>query len=216
MAIVKDKDGTEELRRVIGNRLKASRIAAGMKMEHVAEAINYKNSTQLSLVESGERIPPHLTLCKLADLYCVPLDFIYGRNDDPIADPCETNQGVIVRVITGSIKACFDRFCKAVSEHSAVAIAGQRQDRKDLVRICTATADAIAALNRVKLLNPEFEEDWRGSANLESALNRISDISQNVHGRIEHERRLTETIEKKLPTLNVDDGVVQYLLDLVN
>lgn len=214
VAIVKDKEGTEELKKVVAKRLKASRLAAGMKLDQAAVAIGHANVTQLSLAESGERIPPHLSLVKLADLYCVPLDFIYGRNDDPIADPVESNQGVIVRSVTASIKTCFDQFCKAISEHSSVAIAGQRQDRKDLVRIGNTVTEALAALNRMKLLNPEFEEDWRGGATLEAAIQRISDIAQNVHGRIEHERRLVAAIDKKLPTQTIDEGVVQFLLDL--
>ncbi|AEH47105.1 helix-turn-helix domain-containing protein [Parageobacillus thermoglucosidasius] len=59
----------------LGERLKLCREKKGLSQKEVAEKIGIKNNT-LSNYESGERRPDYETLCKLADLYEVSLDYL--------------------------------------------------------------------------------------------------------------------------------------------
>lgn len=215
MAIVLDKEAQERLKKTVGTRAKAARIAAALRLDDARIATGQKGITQLSLIESGERLPPLVLLIQLADLYCVPLDYLVGRNDDPIAEPIENNQGMIMNAVMNSITGCIGIMGKAVGEYTSIAVAGQRKDRTDLLTVCELLADLEAAFNRVKLLNPEFEEDWRGSANLEAAIEKVTAVAERVHGRMQYEQKLRDGVEKTIPKNILDDKTKQFLLDLV-
>lgn len=214
MAIIPDKDAHEALKKTVGRRLRAARNACGIKQDQAAEAIGHKGVTQLSLAEDGQRLPPLLTLIQLSDLYTVPIDYLIGRIDDPIAERAEHNQGLITRVVASGIKEQFEVFARAVAEHAGVMIAGYSDDRDDMVAMCGAAEEALVALKRVKELNPEFEEDWRGSAKLEASLNRVQALMQGVKKRIDAERRQIQVIERTIDLESVDKRVEQFRLDL--
>lgn len=215
MAIVLDKEGIERLKKTVGARAKAARTAAAMKLTDAKSAIGQKGITQLSLMESGDRLPPLLMLIQLADLYCVPLDYLVGRNDDPIADPIENNQGMIMNAVMQAISGCVGTMGKSIGEYTSIAVAGQRRDRADLMQINELMSDLEAAFNRMKLLNPEFEEDWRGSANLEAAMKKITVVAERVNGRMQYEQKLRDGVEKTISKTQMNEKTMQFLLDLV-
>lgn len=154
------------LAQTIGKRLRIARSCAGMQANIAAQRLGYTNATQISLAENGARIPPLHILVEYAKLYVVPLDFLCGLIDDPIADATETNQGAIANAISDAIRAQFECLVRSISEQASVTIAGYNQDRRDLQATCNIAQQAKAALERVRELNPEFDEDWRGTARL--------------------------------------------------
>lgn len=115
---------TDSLSRTIGVRLRAARLAAKISAISVAERLGYQGQTQVSLAESGGSIPPLPILLAYADLYAVPLAFLYGRMDDPIANSAETNQGVIVNFPEEAMQEQFSHLVNSVAEQASVTIAG--------------------------------------------------------------------------------------------
>lgn len=214
MAIVLQPEVQGELKKVVGRRLKASRRAAGVTEAKAAEAIGHKGLTQLSLAESGERLLPLHSLVTLCDLYCVPIDFVLGRIDDPIAEADEHNQGLITRMVSRSIHDCFERFANAVAEQAAVAINGHREDRLDLIMVFKAAQRAKEAFDRFKVLNPEFEEDCKGSAKVDTAIMELLHLSGRVEERVDQERRQLDVIEKAMKLDEIDARVCQFSLEL--
>ncbi|CAB5521583.1 hypothetical protein B2J73_16185 [Stutzerimonas stutzeri] len=182
----------DTLARTIGGRLRAARIAAEMSASSVAEKLGYQGQTQVSLAEKGERIPPLPVLMSYAKLYVVPLDFLCGLIDDPIADATETNQGVIANVVADAIKEQFGALVRSVSEQASITIAGYNQDRRDLQATCTIAQQARSALERVRELNPEFDDDWRGTARLVMHLDGLLQIGEQAAQRLKHEKRMRE------------------------
>ncbi|MCO7177053.1 helix-turn-helix domain-containing protein [Sporolactobacillus kofuensis] len=65
---------------VLSDRLKESRERKNLKQTQVKERTNINNKT-LSGYENGVSIPDPDTLMKLADLYDVSVDYLYGRTD---------------------------------------------------------------------------------------------------------------------------------------
>jgi transcriptional regulator with XRE-family HTH domain len=183
---------TKTLARTIGARLRVARVAAQMPASSVAEQLGYQGQTQVSLAEKGERIPPLPVLMRYAKLYVVPLDFLCGLIDDPIADAGETNQGVIANAVSTAIKEQFLRLTMSISEQASVTIAGYNQDRRDLQATCTIAQQAKAALERIRELNPEFDEDWRGSACLVKHLEGLEQIGKQAAQRLNYEKRMRE------------------------
>lgn len=65
------------------NRLIELRKNAGFTQEQVADYIGVARSTY-AMYEQGNREMDYQLLVKLADLYKVSLDYIFGRTDNPI------------------------------------------------------------------------------------------------------------------------------------
>lgn len=180
------------LAKAIGKRLRIARSCAGMQANIAAQRLGYTNATQISLAENGERIPPLHILVEYAKLYVVPMDFLCGLIDDPVADATETNQGVIANAVADAIKEQFGALVRSISEQASVTIAGYNQDRRDLQATCNIAQQAKSALERVRELNPEFNEDWRGTARLAMHLEGLERIGNQAAQRLNHEKRIRE------------------------
>lgn len=212
MAIELDAAGKVQLQKLLGKRLKASRKAARMPDMDVAKLLNHKELTQVSLWESGDRLPPLLTLVKLASAFSVSLDYLVGLHDDPIADPMESNQGVIVSAVSNSMRDCFKSFTHAISEHAAVTIAGFGTDRAQLREMCQAAKELDGAFERLKELNPSFEEDMRGSARVETLVHSMVKKGEEFERRLNWERQSIEVIDKEIRVADMHENVEQFLL----
>lgn len=51
---------------VLGKHIREARVTAGLTQERLAELCDF-DSTYVSLLERGQRNPPYLTLCNLAE-----------------------------------------------------------------------------------------------------------------------------------------------------
>jgi len=69
-----------EIKKVLGERLKAARERKNLKQNRVAHYLGIHNST-LAKYESGEREPDIETINKLARLYEVSVDYLMGRSE---------------------------------------------------------------------------------------------------------------------------------------
>lgn len=215
MSIDLDAEGKVQLRVLIGKRMRAARKAAKLTEMDAARIVGQGSQTQISLWENGERMPTLQCLIKLAKAYAVPLDFMVGIHDDPIADPLETNQGVIVNAVSSSMRASFETLCAAIAEQAAVTIEGYNADRRELREMCKMSVEALASLRRIIELNPEFEEDWRGSANLKQILVRMAAKGDEFGRRIESERLKVETIDREIKLAEMHDNVHQFAMNLI-
>lgn len=207
-----DKEGMVELCKLIGKRLKAARKAAKMTEMDIARILGQQGLAQISLAESGDRLPPLLSLVKMARAYAVPLDYLVGLHDDPIADPLESNQAVMLNTLNASMMGCFQTFTSAVAQHAAVTLSGFNTDRSELKEMCVLAVEALSALRRIKEINPEFEEEWRGSARLNSLLLQMSAKGDEFGRRIESERMTIEVIDKEIRVADMHENAEQFML----
>lgn len=174
-------------------------------------ALKHKGITQVSLAEDGQRLPPTLDLLKYAELYSVPIDFLVGRIDDPIAEACEMNQGMIVRSVANSIGGLFNRFANAVGDHVSVSLSNLRQDRAELAEMVQLAEEADVALVRLRELNPEFEE-LRGGSRLETTLLKIATLGRRMDARTRDERRQFDMIDRALDLDTIGPSLEQFQL----
>lgn len=212
MSIDLDAEGKVQLRKLLGKRLRAARKAAGLTEMDACRIIGHKEQTQVSLWENGERMPTILSVISLAKAYAVPLDWLFGVTDDPIADPLETNQGVIVSAITRSMQGSFTTLCAAISQQAAVTIEGYSADRRELKEMCVMAVDALTSLRRIVELNPAFEEDMRGSASLSRVLHQMAAKGDEFGRRIESERLQIEVIDREIRYTDMQQGMSQFAM----
>lgn len=211
MAIPTDPEGKTTLSKIIGKRLRASRKAMGLSQAQAAVALRHKGITQVSLAEDGQRIPPLLDLVKYADLYCVPLDFLVGRIDDPIAESNELSQGLMVRTVSHGIGALFEKFTTAVAGHVSVSLSGLRQDRADLIEMIRVADECERAITRLRELNPEFDE-MRGGSKVESLLMQIAVLGKRIESRTRAERMQFDMIDRALDLESAEVPMEQFRL----
>lgn len=214
MALVLDKVAEARIRVTAGKRLKKARMMAKLSLEEVAEHTGHKNLTQLSLAESGHRLLPPPTMIILCNLYGVPMDYIYGRIDDPIAEPFEVCQGVVTNIVAAAIQGCFLKFTNATAEHVAVALASQRQDKIDMIEFIKISKELHNAYATLKRLNPKYEEDARGASQLEAAIKKMATLSGVAVVRVESDRRLAKMIDVVMNADDVPRGIEQFRLSL--
>lgn len=187
MAKKLDRTGEKDLLRITGRRLVAARTAACFKNADVSEKLGYHGKTQLSLAETGNRFLPPPTLLKVADMYGVSIDYLYGRVEDPLADPAELNQGVLVSAIASNVRGLFDRFARTVGTDVAAMAQTRRSDYEELAKLAAVVDEVKAAFESFVDANPEFEDMAKGSP-LQARINRAADLAKRVQGRHANDR----------------------------
>lgn len=64
-----------------GERIKELRENRGMTKQKLAEELNMKSYTSITGWEKGENLPRGLEMIKLAKLFNVSTDYLYGLSD---------------------------------------------------------------------------------------------------------------------------------------
>ena len=213
MAIITDPEAQKAVSIKLGRRLRAARKAARFTDAEAAAAIGHKGITQLSLAETGERIPPLVSLIKLADLYGVTLDYLVGRIDDPIADPAEANQGIVTRAVAASIEGGFKHVVNVLADRASACIVAHRDDRKELKEAGRIVRELSAAHVRFKELNPDWE-DLRGLVAVEKYTAELTSTLQRAASRFDRETKLSLMPDMEDEPISVDASFRQFALQL--
>jgi hypothetical protein len=108
---VRNKNKPEELENLRYNLIVA-RVMSGMTAVEAAQRFGYKNSTQISLIESGDRPTPrdHQFLRQASEVYSVSCDFLLGLSPHMEYDGRVAHQHALMRgteSILGGIAAQF-------------------------------------------------------------------------------------------------------------
>jgi len=108
---VRNKSVPEEME-ILRYNLIAARIVSGMTAVEAAARFGYRNSTQLSLIESGGRPPPRdwAFLRQASQVYSVSLDFLVGLSPHMELDGKVAQQHALMRgteAILANVAASF-------------------------------------------------------------------------------------------------------------
>ena len=68
--------------KIIGENLRKIRTVSYLSLQDVADKLGIQKGT-LGNIERGDKAPSLAMLCKLAEYFCVSLDYLTGRSDDP-------------------------------------------------------------------------------------------------------------------------------------
>ena len=68
----------KKLLQALGKQIKSVRKDSGLTQEQLAELCDF-DPTYISLLERGQRNPPFLTLCKLANKLCCTVKELVGE-----------------------------------------------------------------------------------------------------------------------------------------
>ncbi len=170
----------------IGERLKNSRLASEYLIKDAALKSGV-GATQISSFEQG-KLPPVAAVIALAKLYAVSVDYICCVSDDPIAEHSDLETGILAHCVGDSLSIAIQSIKHQLTQYVLRAIIGKRRDRVEIHEICEMAICVKEYQERVKQLNPDYEDDIRGAANLDNAINNLSKACQNTIKRIELEK----------------------------
>lgn len=185
---VRNKDVPLENERV-RERMISARVMNGLTAVEAASRLGYKNSTQLSQIESGERKVPNdwQFLLLMSKVYSVSVDYLLGVSPHPERDPVAAENFAMLRGFEGLLQA------QAQAMTTAFVMYGKEKEaaRVDLQAVCAASQAVTVALARIRELNPDFDEEMRGSSTLLAAVERLEAVSIPVQDVI-NRRSLNE------------------------
>lgn len=187
--------------REMGGRMKEARELNNLTQQSAALKLGYRNSSKLAKVENAtdtNSIPLWL-IHRASKLYAVSTDFLFGLNDDweqSARLTIERQSGIWLNEQWERLRR---RDMEVLQKFSArlevldTTISNQFRLVKDL-------KEALMSFNS---LNPEFENDMRGSARLTSVVERLERSSQVAEAKLRKFRKECELANATNETLQL-------------
>jgi hypothetical protein len=187
---VRNKAKPEELETLRYNLIVA-RVMSGMTAVEAAEKFGYKNSTQISLIESGDRPTPrdHQFLRQASQVYAVSCDFLLGLSPHMEYDGRAAHQHALMRgteSILGGIAAQF----------ATVMIQFTNQTQpipEDFTRVCDAAQEVETALAAAR---KHGLDDVRGSSALVANVTRLAEAVAPLRQKVMRYRAIDSYFEE--------------------
>lgn len=167
---VRNKDVPRE-KELMRERMVSARVMNGLTAVEAAQRLGYKNSTQLSQIESGERKVPDdwKFLLNMSRAYSVSVDYLMGISPHPERDPVAAESFAMLRnfeeLLQSQATAMTAAFVRYGTERAAA--------RTDIQTVASAAQAVTGALARFREINPAFDEEMRGSSTLLAAVERL-------------------------------------------
>lgn len=183
-------DENDEIRRIVGRRLKLARELNGWSQEVAASKLEYVNSTQLSLAEKGARLPPVVKLIKAAEVFGVSIDFILGICDEPERDPRTAERQAALRHVSSLMETTSRTIVTAILSHQSAA-----PSITATKRLAESANQAIQAVEQLRAANLDvFDGELRGAATVLRTIDELQQEVQKAREMITRHDRVTETL----------------------
>lgn len=148
----------------------------GLDQKQAAAKLGYKNSSQLSKIETGCAPLPKSLLRKASLAYGVSADWLLGTSNSPERDPLLAGQMGVLRVVHAAI---LDHVQNIGAVMLRVA-SDQLPLESQLSSLLDYARRPAQSLKKFSQLNPAFDEDMRGSATLKHDIDELSEAVASV------------------------------------
>lgn len=200
-------DSNAALRKVVGERMLEARRLNGYDQTEAAKLLAYRNSTQLSLIEQGKRLPPHELVIKAATVYGVATDFIYGLTAEPERDPKAADRQAAMRHVRSLVEATTERMVGLLLQYLAHDVPSV----KTTETLLTRADDLAMAVNRIREMNRKlFDDKLRGGNTLVKLADEMAAACVQAREMLSRHERVTEF---KIRTEEKRTGVTRPLFE---
>ncbi len=192
---------------IIRERLIMARVMNGMTAVQAAEKLGYRNSTQISQIEAGERKLPNdwQFLLKMSQVYSVSIDFLLGVSPYPERDAIASEHFAIMRGFEELQKIQAATMTTAFVKYAQMG----RPSTPELEAICECADTLKQAIQTLRTLAPEFDE-LRGGSKVLATVDKLDAATEPVRKTI---RRRKENEEHFIALASGKKGPLTYLLD---
>lgn len=178
--------GNAVLRKVLGRRFVSARELAGLGQTESALSIGWVNSTQLSLIERGDRLPPHEILRRAASLYGVSTDYLLGLSDEPERDVLAASRNGALRRMQGLLETN----ARAVTEALLYAVKGDTTTELRSIKFVSEIEALLNGIDAFQASNSDVFDELRSGAMLvrrardaRQALQKVVNVMENLDRR---------------------------------
>lgn len=192
-----DDAETEKLMR---ERLIVARNLNSLDQKEAAAKLGYKNSSQLSKVESGDAPLPKSLLRKASLAYGVSSDWLLGLSNEPERDPQIAGQMAVMRAVHAGIV----EHTQNVTAVMLRLASDQLPLESQLRLLLDATRRAAQSFEKVCRLNSTFNDDIRGGATLQHDIDEMIEVTVSVDQFLARRANLTE-VRKPAGTMPLFD-----------
>ena len=172
-------------KKAYGARLREAREIADMSLTEAATALGYSQPVQLSLMESGARMPTLRIIVACAKLYGTTTDFLAGLTDDGDRDPAVALQRHVASRVTSEVQHLIAVMARA----SVQNVRDLMPSAADGQRMASMVLEAKTALDTFKRRNPKFDNMPAGS-NLALKLEGAATAATHYAARVDRTKRL--------------------------
>lgn len=180
-----DDAETEKLMR---ERLIVARNLNSLDQKEAAAKLGYKNSSQLSKVESGDAPLPKSLLRKASLAYGVSSDWLLGLSSEPERDPQIAGQMAVMRAVHAGVL----EHTQNVTAVMLRLASDQLPLESQLRLLLDATRRAAQSFEKVCRLNSTFNDDIRGGATLQHDIDEMIEVTVSVDQFLARRANLTE------------------------
>jgi transcriptional regulator with XRE-family HTH domain len=180
-----DDAETEKLMR---ERLIVARNLNSLDQKEAAAKLGYKNSSQLSKVESGDAPLPKSLLRKASLAYGVSADWLLGLSNEPERDPQIAGQMAVMRAVNSAVMEHTQNVAAVMLRIASDQLPLEAQLRTLLDNARRATQ----SFEKVCRLNSTFTDDIRGGASLQHEIDDLVEATVNVEQFLARRANLTE------------------------
>lgn len=180
-----DDAETEKLMR---ERLIVARNLNSLDQKEAAAKLGYKNSSQLSKVESGDAPLPKSLLRKASLAYGVSSDWILGLSNEPERDPQIAGQMAVMRAVHAGVM----EHTQNVTAVMLRLASDQLPLESQLRLLLDATRRAAQSFEKVCRLNSTFHDDIRGGATLQHDIDEMIEVTVSVDQFLARRANLAE------------------------
>ncbi len=180
-----DDAETEKLMR---ERLIVARNLNSLDQKEAAAKLGYKNSSQLSKVESGDAPLPKSLLRKASLAYGVSSDWLLGLSNEPERDPQIAGQMAVMRAVHAGVM----EHTQNVTAVMLRLASDQLPLESQLRLLLDATRRAAQSFEKVCRLNSTFHDDIRGGATLQHDIDEMIEVTVSVDQFLARRANLAE------------------------
>lgn len=182
------------LRKIVGARFVSAREVNGWGQSEAAGLLGYSNSTQLSLIERGERLPPLALVCRAAEVYASSVDYLLGVSDDPERDVRQATRGAVLR----HVRALIAKNAEIVSEAVIDGLHGDFSTELRATCLISRVGELCSAVDRFRV-NAGFD-DIRGGAKLLLAVAGARQSLEQASALLDRRERIGELMTTRAKT----------------
>jgi transcriptional regulator with XRE-family HTH domain len=183
-----------DLQKIIGLRIRAAMDLNGFDGKVVAVQAGHKKGTQLSLWQSGERMPPAMQLILLAEICRVPLGYLLGIEDEPERNVSMAARTQIARMVQERVEAAV---ASVVDEVHAEMTNGLPV-RDAWQRTLSGIQGLLAALAYTVDKDPDGFDELRGGSRIQAAAVAL----MRAVSLLDHRAGVSETVRAELRNLS--------------
>lgn len=182
-------DSNATLRKIVGERMVESRRINGWDQTEAAKKFAYTNSTQLSLIEQGKRLPPHEVLIKASEIYGVSVDFLLGLSDEPERDPKAAERQAAMRHVHGLISGTSEKMIALFLQYLAHGVPSVRTSEQLLAHTQTMVDEVM----RTREMNPKvFDEKLKNGSRLVRSAVEAAEACNAAREMLSRHERVTD------------------------